>query len=477
MTKSPAELVREAELSLNKDLLDRTSLYVKTRTPVGTESILAVLRAVYDGADYRPAIASRSLSRSTQSTTARLKSRLTPDQLEDIQVHFKRCTRVGLPRPRVTTPEEIFEPDNPLTLADWNTKKEQWRKDRCEEVQAIEARCRLQRKEALGIVPQLAPTGTGSAMVVFAGVPEPSVGSVAPPVAAAAATPAGQPRQISPAAAVSPIPLSLSPTVAVDQEKAVVASQLVGLQQGGLDRRIDGYSTDPTVRELEIQALPPDLWKSAARAPSAIETKPSWGSKGLSLANMMAFEENWASPWLFGAAGVEGSGVAMIDLKEGLVMPVFFMKQPWLTVRRAGVSYGHDGGHGLFADKPFFKGDDIMPYFGIYDADIDGVNDAYMLGTTGKQLTDGRGTVAGYINSVRYGQNRKRARDSDVRRPEPNATISKVAIELVRGSKKRVYMIRASGAIARGDEILLSYNHFARDQVAVAGVGTSACEH
>ena len=59
MTKSLAELARDAELSLNKDLLYRTSLYVKTRTHVGTESVLAVLRAVYDGADSRPAIASR----------------------------------------------------------------------------------------------------------------------------------------------------------------------------------------------------------------------------------------------------------------------------------------------------------------------------------------------------------------------------------------------------------------------------------
>ena len=476
MTKSLAELARDAELSLNKDLLYRTSLYVKTRTHVGTESVLAVLRAVYDGADSRPAIASRSLTKSTQSTAARLKSRLTPDQLEDIQVNFKRCTRLGLPRPRVTTPEEVFEPDNPLTLADWNAKKEQWRKDRCEEVQAIEARCRLQRKEALGIVPQLAPTGTSTTMVVHAGVPEPSAGSVEPPVAAAAATPAGQPRQVSPAAAVSPIPLSLSPTAAGDREEVVVASQLVGLQQGGLDRRIDGYSVDPAARELELLALSSDLWKSAARAPTAVEAKPSPTAKSLSLSNMMAFEENWASPWLFGAAGVEGSTVTMLNLKEGLVMPVFFMKQPWLTVRRAGVSYSKDGGHGLFADKPFFKGDDIMPYFGIYDADADGVNDAYLLGTMGKQLTDGRGTVAGYINSVRYGQNRKRARDSGVRRPEPNATISKVAIELVRGSKKRVFVIRASGTIARGDEILLSYNHFARDQVAVVEAGASACE-
>ena len=425
---------------------------------MSVESVLAVLRAVYDGDDSKPAIASRSLNRSTQTTIERLKSKLNQEQLDDIRANFRRCTRLGRPRPRVTTPEEVFEPDNPLTLAEWEKRKEKWRDDRCAAIAAIEKRCKMERKQALGIgSSQLpAPAGASTAMVVFAGVPEPPGGPAAHPAAAAAVTPVpARHHQVSPAVPVSPLPMSFTPEASAEVE---TAQQLLGLQQGSGGRHISGYSVDAWEREQELRALPSELWQSAARAPNAVTGEPDTRSKNMTLSNMMAYEKNWASPWLFGAAGEEGSGVRMIALNEGMVMPVFFMNQRWLTVRRAGASYARDKGHGLFADKPFFGQEDIIPYFGVYDAPVNTVNGAYLLGTYGKQLTDGRGTVAGYINSVSYG--RKRDRDSDAPKLEPNATISKVAIELVKGTKKRAFMIRALRPIERGDEILLSYAHF-----------------
>ena len=440
---------------------------------MGIESVLAVLRAVYDGADYKPAIASRSLHKGTLSSTDRLVSRLKPAHLQDIRDNFKRCTRLGNPRPyRSTTPEEVYEPARPLTLAQWEEQKTEWRRKRAEEIQAIEKWHREAVKAALmRQIPQLLPLPNTCATMVVPG------GTTALAMAAAMTT------------VPNLVPIGGSPQVAellVETDTQTELAALPALQSSDERPNVErGFSAILSEREEELRQLPTNSWQSAAAAPNAIPGVVTIFDQ--TQTNLMAYEHNWRSPHRFGAINTAyGSDVTMLALDVGRVMPVYFANQRWLTVRRAGASFATDGGHGLFADRPFFNGDPIIPYFGEYDTHPSEASARYLMGPFGIELTDGKGTVAGYTNTTNVAkklgmkgrlplvvmESRSKARSwpreqSTPKRkrgeralvvPAGNARMSKKANPLVRTSGLKVFLITATQYIAEGEEILLQYS-------------------
>ena len=89
----------------------------------------------------------------------------------------------------------------------------------------------------------------------------------------------------------------------------------------------------------------------------------------------------------------------------------------------------------------------------------------YLMGTSFRsvQLTDGKGTVAGYINSSRAESRAEGEAVGKKRKSESpsNARISKKAVSLVKGSGLYAFMVEASTSIRKGEEILLPY-HWAK---------------
>ena len=456
---STAEGAMEAEYRYNDPVLKRILNIVNKGRSVHISAALAVARCLYDGDDHRPGIAARSLPKGVSSMIKPLLERLSEEEKEKIRKEFRRCTRLGFPAPRTTSTEEVHEPARPLTLEEWNHEKDQWRKARKEENERLVE----QRKQALKDFAKAqktpkSPTGspTDSALALAA-VPE----GHTPHTKGGDITTTSQvisssgmdatPRELA-------LPTSTVPVTADLQEAAAVTSLLV-LHNGEDEGALRGFSNDPDECQEEMK---PVLWHCAAIAPNAVGGSSPM-SKKLSRSAAMGYAASWTAPYPLGAINSEQgakAGVKMLNLPEGRHVPVRFQTDQWLTIRSSGPSRGQ----GLFADRAFYSGDAIIPYFGVYDAEYSAAagNVKYLMGSSFQsvQLTDGKGTVAGYINSSRaegraggeaVGKKRKSESPS-------NARISKKAVSLVKGSGLYAFTVEASTSIRKGEEILLPYH-------------------